>query len=153
MVMTGPAVGGRGRAAAQWWAGGSTSATVTRFALVGGAANVVYGVLFLLGTQAGGGVQAANASAALVSSVLANELHRRFTFAGPVPVSWFRAQVAGTAAAVGGLVVTSAALLLLHVWLADPSRLLSMVVSMVSSALTGIVRFVVLRAAIVQPTR
>ncbi|QNG38791.1 hypothetical protein F1C76_21645 [Geodermatophilaceae bacterium NBWT11] len=136
----------------QWWSGGTTLATCSRFAVVGGVANVVFVAVFLASSQVGGEVQTANAIGSLLSAALANELHRRYTFTADQRVRWFRAQTAGIAAALAGLTVTAVALAVLHLVVVDPSRLTSMAVSMALAAGTGLVRFVVLRRAMTGST-
>ncbi|MCZ2816324.1 GtrA family protein [Modestobacter sp. VKM Ac-2984] len=79
-----------------------------RFLAVGGLANVLYALAFLLTAEAG--AQVANLVGAFVSSVVANELHRRRTFRAGGRVSWHAAQWEGGGLALGGMVATSVAL-------------------------------------------
>ena len=58
----------------------------SRFVLVGGLSSTVYGVLFVL--LRGLGEVPANLIGAALSSVLANELHRRLTFRAGERVGW-----------------------------------------------------------------
>jgi putative flippase GtrA len=59
------------------------------------------------------GEQPANLVGVVLSSVLANELHRRLTFRAGDRVSWLTAQWEGGGLAVVGLVATSASLAVL----------------------------------------
>ncbi len=61
-----------------------------RFVLVGGVANLLYGLLFVLLADVGS--QPANVAGSIASSALANELHRRLTFHAGGRISWQRAQ-------------------------------------------------------------
>jgi putative flippase GtrA len=83
-------------------------AQFARFVLVGGLSSIVYAALFVL--LAGLGDQAANVSGSVVSSVVANELHRRLTFRAGDRVGWWTAQWEGGGVAVLGIVATSASL-------------------------------------------
>ncbi|ONM49328.1 GtrA family protein [Nocardia donostiensis] len=83
-------------------------AQLIRFALVGGSSNIAYVLLFLL--LAGVGPLPANIAGSLVSTALANELHRRLTFHAAGRVSWFTAQWEGGGLALLGLCVTTTAL-------------------------------------------
>ncbi|NIH68595.1 GtrA family protein [Modestobacter marinus] len=116
-----------------------------RFVAVGGLANVLYALLFLL--TAGAGAQAANLVGALASSVVANELHRRLTFRAGGRVSWHTAQWEGGGLALAGMVATSAAL----GWVATvaPGRgaLGDLATVAVVTGAIGLIRFVALRWA------
>jgi putative flippase GtrA len=80
-----------------------------RFVLVGGLSSVVYVLLFAVLTAPVGSVPA-NVLGSAVSSVLANELHRRLTFRAGERIYWLTAQWEGGALAAAGIVATSAAL-------------------------------------------
>src|SRR3954471_1228985 len=76
-------------------------AQFARFVLVGGASTAVYGLLYIgLG---GLGYLTAHLTATAVSSILANELHRRLTFRAEERVTWVNAQVEAGAVALVGL--------------------------------------------------
>ncbi|WP_019930042.1 GtrA family protein [Nocardia sp. BMG111209] len=79
-----------------------------RFALVGGFSNIGYFLLFLACYAEG--PQLANLTGSVVSTALANELHRRLTFHASDRVGWFTAQLEGGGLALAGLAISSAAL-------------------------------------------
>ncbi|WP_349292441.1 GtrA family protein [Nocardia cyriacigeorgica] len=83
-------------------------AQLLRFALVGGASNISYLLLFL--ACAGLGPMAANAAGSIVSTMIANELHRRITFRAAGRISWLTAQWQGGGLALIGLLTSTAAL-------------------------------------------
>lgn len=83
-------------------------AQLVRFALVGGVSNIAYAALFL--ACGGFGALVANAIGSVVSTVLANELHRRLTFRAAGRVGWFTAQWEGGGLALIGLATSTAAL-------------------------------------------
>ncbi|CAL9676429.1 GtrA family protein [Streptomyces griseomycini] len=86
----------------------------------------------------------ANALITVASTLLATELHARFTFGAGGRATWRQhAQSAGSAAAAYG--VTCAAMLVLQQSVATPGAVLEQVVYLSASALAGIARFVVLR--------
>ncbi|MEV0247056.1 GtrA family protein [Nocardia sp. NPDC050712] len=83
-------------------------AQLIRFALVGGASNIAYVVLFTaLHTV---GPMLANLAGSILSTVIANELHRHLTFRAAGRVTWLSAQVEGGGLALLGLLVSTAAL-------------------------------------------
>jgi putative flippase GtrA len=119
------------------------SAQFGRFVLVGGAATLVYGLLFLV--LGGVGYLPAHLVGTAASTVLANELHRQLTFRAEDRVSWLSAQVEAGGVAVFGLLASSAALSWVHSS-ADsvPAALQIALVTAVTAAI-GLVRFVALR--------
>ena len=88
--------------------GDDAVAEFARFVTVGVSSSVVYFGLFL--ALRGIGAVPANVAAFVVSSVLANELHRRVTFHAGGRVGWFAAQCEAGGLSLAGLVATSAAL-------------------------------------------
>ncbi|MFG3258650.1 GtrA family protein [Streptomyces sp. NPDC048172] len=89
----------------------------------------------------------ANALVTVVSTLLATELHARFTFGAGGRATWRQhAQSAGSAAAAYG--VTCAAMLVLHQLVASPGALLDQAVYLTASALAGVARFAVLRLVV-----
>ncbi|MFE6183181.1 hypothetical protein ACFQ6U_01845 [Streptomyces sp. NPDC056465] len=89
----------------------------------------------------------ANALVTVVSTLLATELHARFTFgAGGRATRRQHAQSAGSAAAA--YAVTCAAILTLHQLVASPGVVLDQAVYLSASALTGVARFAVLRLVV-----
>ncbi|MVU77689.1 GtrA family protein [Nocardia sp. ET3-3] len=83
-------------------------AQLIRFALVGGLSNIAYALLFV--AMIGIGPLIANIAGSILSTVIANELHRRLTFRAAGRVGWFTAQWEGGGLAVIGLGVSTAAL-------------------------------------------
>ncbi|GAB7106883.1 hypothetical protein JCM4814A_51970 [Streptomyces phaeofaciens JCM 4814] len=86
----------------------------------------------------------ANALITAASTLLATELHARFTFGAGGHATWRQhAQSAGSAAAA--YAVTCAAMLTLHLLMAAPGAVLEQLVYLSASALAGVGRFAVLR--------
>ncbi|MGQ4597462.1 GtrA family protein [Nocardia sp. R6R-6] len=118
-------------------------AQLIRFALVGGSSNVAYVLLFL--ALHGAGPLIANVVGSIVSTVIANELHRQLTFHAASRVGWFTAQWEGGGLALVGLGITSAALAGLGAWapgLADTAQAAAILA--VTTAVGGM-RFLALR--------
>ncbi|WP_367043391.1 hypothetical protein [Streptomyces sp. Je 1-332] len=94
----------------------------------------------------------ANALITVVSTLLATELHARFTFgAGGRATGRQHAQSAGSAAAA--YAVTCLAMLVLQQLVASPGAMLEQVVYLSASALAGVARFAVLRLVVFARTR
>ncbi|GAB2647039.1 GtrA family protein [Nocardia goodfellowii] len=91
--------------------GDRATAQLIRFAAVGGFANLGYLLPFLL--LYGSGVQLANLVGSILSTVLANELHRRLTFRSATRTTWYSAQLKGGGTAVAALAASSGTLALL----------------------------------------
>lgn len=90
---------------------------------------------------------AANALITVVSTLLATELHARFTFGAGGRATWHQhVQSAGSAAAA--YAVTCVAMLALQQLAAAPGALLEQVVYLSASALAGVARFAVLRLVV-----
>jgi putative flippase GtrA len=120
-----------------------TTAQFGRFVLVGGLSSLLYAVVFLCCRALGD--QAANIAGSLLSSMLANELHRRLTFHAEGRVTWFTAQWEGGSIALVGIGATALGL----GWLdavtgADDAWERLVLVGLVTGAI-GLVRFVALR--------
>jgi putative flippase GtrA len=114
-----------------------------RFVLVGSISSLLYAILFLSCRPLGD--QAANVIGSVVSSMLANELHRRLTFHAEGRVSWFAAQWEGGSIALVGIVATALALGWLDaVTSAGEAWERLVLVGLVTGAI-GLVRFVTLR--------
>jgi putative flippase GtrA len=89
----------------------------------------------------------ANALITAVSTLLATELHARFTFGAGGRATWRQhAQSAGSAAAA--YAVTCVAMLVLQQMVAAPGAVLEQVVYLSASALAGVARFTVLRLVV-----
>ncbi|MDI9917187.1 GtrA family protein [Rhodococcus sp. IEGM 1379] len=114
-----------------------------RFALVGGISNILYFGVFL--AVHSDGVLVANAIGAVLSTILANELHRRLTFHAADRVHWFTAQWEGGGLALIGLIASSAAISALGVLFPGSSGVLQAALVIGVSALVGGLRFVALR--------
>ncbi|MFC7267129.1 hypothetical protein [Streptomyces lutosisoli] len=89
----------------------------------------------------------ANALITVASTLLATELHARFTFGAGGRATWRQhAQSAGSAAAA--YAVTCVAMLVLQQLAAAPGAVLEQVVYLSASALAGAARFAVLRLVV-----
>ncbi|MFI1828140.1 hypothetical protein ACH41E_17075 [Streptomyces sp. NPDC020412] len=89
----------------------------------------------------------ANALVTVAGTLLATELHARFTFGAGGRATWRQhAQSAGSAAAA--YAVTCVAMFLLQQLVATPGAVLEQVVYLSASALAGIGRFAVLRLVV-----
>ncbi|RDI49079.1 putative flippase GtrA [Nocardia mexicana] len=114
-----------------------------RFALVGGLSNIGYFLLFL--AFYGGGAQLANLAGSIVSTALANELHRRLTFHAADRVGWITAQLEGGGLALAGLAITSAALAVLDFVAPGMSDIAEALAVIAIAAAVGTLRFLTLR--------
>ena len=89
----------------------------------------------------------ANALITVASTLLATELHARFTFGAGVRATWRQhAQSAGSAAAA--YVVTCVAMFALQLLVVSPGAVLEQAVYLTASALAGVARFAVLRLVV-----
>ncbi|MEV7739186.1 hypothetical protein AB0O75_45400 [Streptomyces sp. NPDC088921] len=88
----------------------------------------------------------ANALITVVATLLATELHARFTFGGGHATLRQHAQSAGSAAVA--YAVTCVAMLVLQQMVAAPGAVLEQVVYLSASALAGVARFMVLRLVV-----
>ncbi|MFI8877053.1 hypothetical protein [Streptomyces sp. NPDC055243] len=94
----------------------------------------------------------ANAVITVASTLLATELHARFTFGAGGRATWRQhAQSAGSAAIA--YAVTCMAMFVLQQLVAAPGAVLEQVVYLSASALTGVARFAVLRLVVFARTR
>ncbi|MFD4179518.1 GtrA family protein [Rhodococcus sp. NPDC058514] len=133
----------KGRTGCSRLRGDGAPAQFVRFVLVGGSSNLLYAlVFFLLHSQ---GTFAANVAGVVVSTALANELHRRLTFHASARVHWFPAQWEGGGLALVGLVLSTVSLALLDFWLPSAGGAVQAVLVVVVSALVGVFRFLALR--------
>jgi putative flippase GtrA len=122
--------------------GDDAVAEFVRFVTVGVSSSVVYFGLFL--ALRGIGAVPANVAAFVVSSVLANELHRRVTFHAGGRVGWFAAQSEAGGLALAGLVATSAALGVLSGVVGTAWWMQVLLIAAVTGAI-GLIRFAALR--------
>jgi putative flippase GtrA len=118
-------------------------AQLIRFALVGGLSNVGYFLLFM--ACYGIGPQLANLAGSMVSTAVANELHRRLTFQAADRVGWLTAQLEGGGLALAGLAITSAALALLNILVPHLGGIPDAIAVIFVTAAVGTVRFLTLR--------
>ncbi|TQN44154.1 putative flippase GtrA [Blastococcus colisei] len=114
-----------------------------RFAAVGGVSNLVY--LALFAALHGLGAQPANLAAALTSTVLSNDLHRRLTFHADERVTWSTAQWRGGLLALAGIVTTAVALAVLDAAAGTPGLWVQAAVIGAVNGTVGLVRFLALR--------
>ncbi|WP_347058199.1 GtrA family protein [Blastococcus sp. HT6-30] len=120
-----------------------TTAQFLRFVLVGAVTTGVYAVLFV--ALHGRGYLAAHLVATAVSTVLANELHRRLTFRADERVHWFTAQWEAGGVTVIGLLATSSALGWLNAVIDGAHPWLQIATVVVVTGLVGLLRFLALR--------
>jgi putative flippase GtrA len=118
-------------------------AQLIRFALVGGSSTVLYALLFLALHPLG--YLPAHITATVVSSVFANELHRRLTFHAGERVTWLTAQWEAGTVSLFGLLATSAALEWLHATARNAPPALQIALVIAVTALIGTIRFIALR--------
>ncbi|MGN8245795.1 GtrA family protein [Cellulomonas soli] len=119
---------------------------LVRFVAVGFTANGSYGLVFLLvGNLTHRGPALLHVLATAVSTLVANEMHRRFTFAHATKRSWLRGHGVGTATALVGFVATSATLSWWHVVAPGASHLSSVLVVYATTAAVGLGNFLTLR--------
>ncbi|MBF6173758.1 GtrA family protein [Nocardia blacklockiae] len=114
-----------------------------RFALVGGFSNIGYFLLFM--ACYGGGAQLANLTGSVVSTALANEMHRRLTFHAANRVGWLTAQLEGGGLALAGLAITSASLAALDFVAPGLSDVAEALAVIAITAAVGALRFLTLR--------
>jgi putative flippase GtrA len=118
-------------------------AQFARFVLVGGSSTLVYAALFVALEPFG--YLTAHLVATVVSSIMANEMHRRLTFRAEDRVHWLTAQVEAGGVSFLGLLATSAAL----GWLNETtgSAPVALEISLVAAVTAGIglLRFLALR--------
>ncbi len=114
-----------------------------RFLLVGGSSTAVYAVLFL--SLRSLGYLPAHIVATVVSTVLANEMHRRLTFHADERVGWLAAQLEAGGVSVFGLVATSVALGWLDAHVSTAPAVLQISLVAAVTGLIGLIRFVALR--------
>ena len=118
-------------------------AQLTRFALVGGSSTLLYALLFLALHWLG--YLPAHITATVISSVFANELHRRLTFHADARVTWLTAQWEAGAVSLFGLLATSGALGWLHATASSAAPALQIALVIAVTTLIGTLRFIALR--------
>ncbi|WP_419197958.1 GtrA family protein [Nocardia vinacea] len=118
-------------------------AQLIRFALVGGFSNIAYILLFM--AMNGFGPLVANIAGSIVSTVIANELHRQLTFYAAGRVGWFTAQWEGGGLALIGLLISTAALAGLEFWAPGLGEIAQAGAVIAVMAAVGVMRFLALR--------
>ncbi|AYF79394.1 GtrA family protein [Nocardia yunnanensis] len=121
-------------------------AQLLRFALVGGFSNIAYALLFMAMNSVGPLI--ANIAGSIVSTIIANELHRRLTFNAAGRVGWFKAQWEGGGLALIGLVISTGALAALGFWAPGLGALAQAVAVIAIMAAVGGARFLALRGLV-----
>ncbi|WP_250004615.1 GtrA family protein [Actinoplanes sp. M2I2] len=125
-----------------WLRSDAVMAQLLRFAATGGITSLLqFGVFFLL---FGVGEQVANLAGVVLSSMLANEMHRRLTFRAGGRISWSTAQWEGGGLSAAALAASSLALALLGDVVGDDWRSGMLLIAGVN-AMVGLTRFVLLR--------
>ena len=118
------------------------------FACVGGAFNVLYGLLYVL-LREQLSAQSANALALVLSTIAGTFGHRYVTFGVRGTDRTVRHQSLGLALLAFSLTVTAGTLWLLDTTVAEPSRRQELAVLIAANLGTGLVRFCVFRVAMV----
>ncbi|WP_107473103.1 GtrA family protein [Streptomyces sp. XY006] len=121
-------------------------ATFARFVLCGGAVGLAssFAVVALASWVPW---IVANALVTTASTLLATELHARFTFGAGRHATW-RQHTQSAGSAVAAYAVTCAAMLALHHLAPSPGAALEQAVYLSASALAGVARFAVLRLVV-----
>ncbi|MGD9526013.1 GtrA family protein [Pseudonocardia sp.] len=123
---------------------------VVRYAVVGGASTALNAVLFYL-LRAWWDPAPAAALSLVLSTAYSTEAHRRYTFGAPVVHRWrLHLQSLGTIAFYAWY--SAVVLALLHVVVAEPTRLQETLSIATTSLLGGMGRFLLLRSWVFAPT-
>jgi putative flippase GtrA len=130
----------------QYLRGDRAFAQLIRFALVGGSSNIAYVLLFF--AFHGIGPLVANISGSVVSTVVANELHRQLTFHAAGRVGWFTAQWEGGGLALVGLGITTAALAAIEVLAPGIGGTAQVAAILALTSAVGGMRFLALRGLV-----
>ncbi len=130
----------------QYLRGDHVFAQLIRFAMVGGSSNIAYVLLFM--AMNGFGPLVANIAGSIVSTVIANELHRQLTFHATGRVGWFTAQWEGGGLALIGLLISTAALAGLEFWAPGLGELAQGGAVIAIMAAVGGIRFLALRGLV-----
>jgi putative flippase GtrA len=133
-------------------AGRRLGGQLLRFAGVGAASTVAYLGLYALLREALG-AQAANLLALLATAVANTAANRRLTFGVAGRRHAGRHHLAGLAAFAVGLALTSGSLAALHAATSRPARLVELATLAAANAAATLLRFLVLRAVLAQPSR
>ncbi|KUI04432.1 bifunctional glycosyltransferase family 2/GtrA family protein [Mycobacterium sp. IS-3022] len=125
---------------------------VVRFGAVGVVSTAAYVLLFVL-MQAWLGAQAANLIALLLTAIGNTAANRRFTFGIGGRASIGRHHVEGLIVFAIALTITSGSLTLLHAFVAEPHRLVELIVLVLANLAATAARFVLLRGWVFHPRR
>jgi putative flippase GtrA len=131
---------------------GSLFRQAVRFGAVGVMSTVAYVVLFML-MQGWAGAQAANLIALLLTAIGNTAANRRFTFGVGGAANVTRHHIEGLIVFAIALAITSGALSVLHVVVAQPHHLLELGVLVVANLVATAARFVLLRGWVFHPRR
>ena len=118
-------------------------AQLARFVVVGASSTLLYALLFLALHWLG--YLPAHVLATIVSSVVANDLHRRLTFHAEDRVRWLTAQWEAGGVSLIGLLATTAALSWLDATTSDAPAPLQIALVISVTTLIGAMRFIALR--------
>jgi putative flippase GtrA len=129
--------------------GRRSSGQLVRFVVAGLTSSASYAVVFLVMARVlAAGAIASNIAATLFSTVLANELHRRFSFRGAVAATMPRAQGAGAVMAALGLAASTLALAAWHRVAPEAGAASSLVVVYAVTAAVGLANFLAMRTVL-----
>ena len=120
-----------------------TIGQLARFVLVGAWTTFVYALLFAALQRLG--YLTAHVAATAVSTLLANEMHRRLTFHAGERVHWLTAQIEAGGVTVIGLLLTSTALGVLNSLVPDAGVPVQVALVVTVTGLVGLMRFIALR--------
>ncbi|SDN41799.1 Putative flippase GtrA (transmembrane translocase of bactoprenol-linked glucose) [Geodermatophilus siccatus] len=138
-----PAVGDAVDSAVTWLRAEDTLAQFARFVLVGVSTTLVYALLFSVLERLG--YLPAHVAATAVSTLLANEMHRRLTFHAGERVHWLTAQLEAGGITVIGLLLTSTSLGVLNSLVPEASVATQVALVVAVTGLVGLMRFIALR--------
>lgn len=130
--------------------GGSPSSQFLRYVLVGAVSSALYAGVFVLVHPAG--YVWANAVGMILSTVVANELHRRLTFQVAGRKAWLPAQLESGGLAAIGLAATTLALAAANSVVPGAPWPFEVALVLVATGLIGVAKFFVLRRLIFCPT-
>ena len=123
--------------------------SLLRFFVAGVTASASYGLVFLLlGAVTPANAHVLNVIATIASTLVANELHRRFSFRGASNASVSRGHGVGGVNAVVGLLLSTLALAGWHHLVPDAGNTSSVVVVYAVNAVVGLFNFLTLRHAL-----
>jgi glycosyltransferase involved in cell wall biosynthesis len=131
---------------------GSLFRQVVRFGTIGVVSSAAYAVLFML-MQLSLGAQVANLIALLLTAIGNTAANRRFTFGVGGRADIARHHIEGLIVFAIALAITSGALAVLHLVVADPHHLIELVVLVMANLMATAARFVLLRGWVFHPRR